>query len=52
LIEDYRLTAGGECPACRTVLPGRWSARFDGQIAASPFLPRGRTQLVKILSRQ
>jgi pyruvate formate lyase activating enzyme len=52
LIEDYRLTALGECPACDTPLPGRWSKNFDGQIAASPFLPRRRAQLVKILSRQ
>ena len=38
-IRDYRLTADGRCPACATPLPGRWSRRFDGQIASRPFLP-------------
>ena len=51
LIEEYRLTAEGNCPACQTPLPGRWSRQFDGQIAARPFLPQRRAQLVKILSR-
>ena len=51
-IEKYRLTAEGECPACRTPIPGRWSKTFDGQIAAMPFRPRRQAQLVKILSRQ
>src|SRR5271167_216853 len=48
-IEKYRLTSQGDCPACHTAIPGRWSQKFDGQIAASPFLPRKRAQLVKIL---
>ena len=51
-IEEYRLTAEGCCPACHTAIPGRWSRQFDGQTAATPFLPRGRAQLVKILTRQ
>jgi pyruvate formate lyase activating enzyme len=51
-IEEYRLTAEGCCPACHAAIPGRWSRQFDGQIAASPFLPRRRAQLVKILTRQ
>jgi pyruvate formate lyase activating enzyme len=51
-IEEYRLTADGCCPACQTAIPGRWSRKFDTQIAASPFLPRRRAQLVKILTRQ
>ncbi len=50
-IEKYRLTAQGNCPACHVPVPGRWSKKFDGQIAASPFLPRRRAQLVKILSQ-
>jgi pyruvate formate lyase activating enzyme len=50
-IEDYRLTAEGNCPACRTPLPGRWSKKFDGQIASSPFRPHRNAQLVKILSQ-
>ena len=50
-IEDYKLTPDGNCPSCREPLPGRWSKKFDGQIAAQPFLPRRRSQLVKILSQ-
>jgi pyruvate formate lyase activating enzyme len=41
-IEKYNLTAQGDCPACHAHLPGRWSKKFDGQITASPFLPRRR----------
>jgi hypothetical protein len=51
LIEKYKLTPEGNCPACHTPLPGRWSKKFDGQIAASPFVPRRHAQLVKILSQ-
>ena len=51
LIERYKLTPEGNCPACCTPVPGRWSNKFDGQLAASPFLPRKRAQLVKILSQ-
>jgi pyruvate formate lyase activating enzyme len=36
-IRDYRVTPDGRCPACATPVPGRWSARFDGQIASRPF---------------
>jgi pyruvate formate lyase activating enzyme len=38
-IRSYRVTADGRCRKCATLLPGRWSAQFDGQIAARPFLP-------------
>ncbi len=48
-IRDYRLTADGRCPDCSAAVPGRWSARFDGQMASRPFVP-GRRQLT-ILSR-
>jgi pyruvate formate lyase activating enzyme len=51
-IEDYRLTPQGTCPACHAPVPGRWSEKFDGQIAARPFLPRRRSQLVRILTQQ
>jgi hypothetical protein len=51
-IEEYQVTPEGNCPACQTPLPGRWSTQFDGQIADRPFLPRQRAQLVKILTRQ
>ena len=40
LIKNYRLTTDGRCPKCATAIPGRWSARFEGQIASRPFLPR------------
>jgi pyruvate formate lyase activating enzyme len=50
-IARYRLTPQGNCPACDTPLPGRWSKKFDGQITASPFLPRRQARLVKILSQ-
>ncbi len=48
-IEKYRLTPHGDCPACQATIPGRWSEKFDGQIASSPFLPRRAAQLVRIL---
>jgi pyruvate formate lyase activating enzyme len=50
-IRKYRLTSDGECPACLVPLPGRWSRKFDRQIATVPFLPRTNPQLVKILSQ-
>jgi pyruvate formate lyase activating enzyme len=50
-IEKYNLTAQGACPTCHAPVPGRWSKNFDGQIAASPFLPRKRARLGKILSQ-
>jgi pyruvate formate lyase activating enzyme len=51
-IEEYNLTPQGACPNCHTLIPGRWSAKFDGQIASAPFLPRRNVQLVKILTRR
>jgi len=51
LIRKYKLTSDGACPSCHTPLPGRWSEKFDTQIASAPFLPRRPQQLVKILSR-
>jgi pyruvate formate lyase activating enzyme len=42
LITGYHLTAEGACPRCATAIPGRWGAKFDGQISDAPFLPRGR----------
>ena len=41
-IQRYRLTADGTCPDCGTAIPGRWGRAFEGQIAASPFLPGSR----------
>jgi pyruvate formate lyase activating enzyme len=42
LIRRYRLTGDGRCPDCATEIPGRWGSAFDGQIAATPFLPGTR----------
>ena len=36
-IRDYRVTPDGRCPSCAAPVPGRWSAQFDGQIAATRF---------------
>jgi len=41
-IGKYAVTAQGDCPACHAPLPGHWSKKFDGQIAALPFSPRRR----------
>jgi pyruvate formate lyase activating enzyme len=48
LITGYHITAEGKCPKCAAQIPGRWAAKFDGQIAAHPFLPRGRQDLVSL----
>ncbi|HEV2176220.1 MAG TPA: AmmeMemoRadiSam system radical SAM enzyme [Terriglobia bacterium] len=50
LITEYRLTAGGECPGCGASVPGRWASRFEGQIAARPYLPgpRSRSSLITL----
>jgi pyruvate formate lyase activating enzyme len=49
-VQDYRLTSDGKCPSCKTVIPGRWAAKFEGQIADHPFLPRPSSRLVTIPS--
>ena len=41
-VRDYRLTSDGRCPSCAATVPGRWSARFDGQITSRPFVPGSR----------
>jgi pyruvate formate lyase activating enzyme len=50
-IEDYRLTPEGRCPRCACQIPGRWAAKFGGQIASHPFRPRKRSRLFTITSR-
>jgi pyruvate formate lyase activating enzyme len=47
-IEDYRLTPDGHCPTCAHPIPGRWSAKFDAQIASRPFLPHKPSRLFTI----
>jgi pyruvate formate lyase activating enzyme len=50
-IEDYRLTPEGRCPRCACPIPGRWAARFDGQIADRPFRPHKRSRLFTITNQ-
>jgi pyruvate formate lyase activating enzyme len=45
LIQEYRLTADGACPRCDSRIPGLWSAGFEGQRTAHPYLPADRTRL-------
>ncbi len=52
LVEDYRLSPEGCCPFCGTAIPGKWAAKFDGQITSHPFLPPRASRLVTILSQQ
>ena len=49
-VQDYRVTPDGKCPSCQAVIPGRWAARFEGQVADRPFLPRESSRLVTIPS--
>jgi len=51
LVEDYRLSPEGCCPFCGAAIPGKWAAKFDGQITSHPFLPRRASRLVTILSQ-
>ena len=50
-IKDYRLTSEGRCPNCAGKIPGRWSAKFEGQITDRPFLPHNHSRLFTITSR-
>jgi pyruvate formate lyase activating enzyme len=47
-IKNYRLTSEGRCPNCSTQIPGRWAAKFDGQITSHPFSPRTGASLFTI----
>jgi pyruvate formate lyase activating enzyme len=47
-VREYHLTSEGRCPSCQAVVPGRWAARFEGQITDHPFLPRRGSRLVTI----
>jgi pyruvate formate lyase activating enzyme len=48
LVKNYRLTQDGRCPKCSTQIPGRWSVKFEGQIASRPFTPPSRSELFTI----
>jgi pyruvate formate lyase activating enzyme len=45
LIRKYSITADGRCPSCAAPVPGRWSDRFERQIASHPFIPGARSRL-------
>ena len=45
LIRKYRLAPEGRCPACASMVPGRWDRTFDRQIASRPFVPGDRSRL-------
>jgi pyruvate formate lyase activating enzyme len=51
LIKNYRLTPDGLCPKCATAIPGRWTARFEGQITSRPFSPRKAGSPFPVFSR-
>ncbi len=48
-VEEYRVSADGRCPSCKTAIPGRWPAKFEGQITDRPFLPQRGSRLVTIV---
>lgn len=48
LINSYSLTAEGSCPDCGAPVPGRWSSKFEGQIAAHPFVPNRAGSIWKL----
>lgn len=47
-IEDYRITPNGCCPSCGVVIPGRWAAKFEGQLADRPYLPHGDLHQISV----
>jgi pyruvate formate lyase activating enzyme len=51
-IKAYRITSEGKCPKCGDSVPGRWAAKFGGQVASHPFLPLRASGLVTIASRR
>ena len=44
-ILSYQLTPDGRCSLCSAPVSGRWSARFERQKTARPFLPGGSRRL-------
>jgi pyruvate formate lyase activating enzyme len=51
-IEHYRISPTGTCPQCGFAIPGRWAAKFGGQVASHPFLPHRASGLVTIANRR
>lgn len=50
LVREYKITSEGKCTSCGSCIPGRWAAKFDGQITDRPFLPHRPSRLVTIHS--
>ena len=51
-VRSYRVTAQGRCPSCDAAIPGRWSSRFEGQVASLPFRARIQDSRLRILKTQ
>ncbi len=51
-IRGYHLTSSGSCRSCGERIPGRWASAFEGQITASPLIPRRppQAELLRILT--
>ena len=49
LVQDYRITRDGTCPACAIKIPGRWGVAFEGQRTAFPYLHHDRTRRLHVL---
>jgi pyruvate formate lyase activating enzyme len=49
-IRSYRLTSDGRCPSCAAIVPGRWGAGFEGQVASRPFRARIQNSGLRILN--
>ena len=45
MVDEYRITAAGNCPDCHAPIPGRWPTKFDAQISSRPFVPREYVQI-------
>jgi pyruvate formate lyase activating enzyme len=48
LVRAYHVTDDGRCPACKTIVPGRWDARFREQRTAFPFVPSRRRATLRV----
>jgi pyruvate formate lyase activating enzyme len=48
LVQEYRISEDGRCPACNVAIPGRWAGKFERQVTDRPFLPRRSSRLVTI----
>jgi pyruvate formate lyase activating enzyme len=49
-VRSYHLTPDGRCPSCAAAVPGRWAARFEGQVASRPFRAKIQNSEFRILN--